>query len=1106
MPRPAPGDRSHLQKKVLLTGYPEMDGDKFNPSDYILDQLAFRGEISDLMQRMFVPPLIMTGLALSNSANDLLVSNGAVYAEIPYDTVVPHNNNGAALTSLPQTGILGIANGVSLILDIPSSGAIGDNSTLNTVRAKVVWLDGELRNKQSNPLTTYSYVRKARLEIAINPATPANYPIQLGQFQCTIVGPNVTTFTVVAGARSEDFHFQFEKAPTSEVDAVNGNELMRLSQFLAIFSTAISDTPLWNETLTAPSARAVEDRFVDNVSNESIAGVKTLTNTTESTDKDTGGLITEGGLGVEKRINAGGRIASGTTAEGNLPPASNNDLTRKDWIEQRATSYRRQTIISGRKGPVHADFLEAAATGLTVTAKADSTTPIISSIAAGFHTDGQQKDYINRTIADKVFSGLTALATNFLGLKRVNATQVDAVATVLPPVYGSILHSDRENKINASFNGTNGDTEFIDPYGNMFRCYGSGWQISNINQYSGMNTLRCAGPNNSPSTNRCEYIPNFNIRSLEQWTMEFFFNVDSTSTPTSQFLVGITNGPSRCLSLHLHPTNGLTFNLSSNESTMNIWGDSLLNAMSAVASRTGFGGIAATTGLISPAQWYHVAWVFDGLAHKVYLNGYLIMDTKAFHLSEVFNYLKIANPAKIYLGAYPVAFPSNTTEGNISNFAFHPYVKYQTKKTWTGGDAPSARDAFTPPSVPIILSSQEDRYFEQAEAIYLDFESASDGDTFVKDKYGRSLVAYGNSNNTVTSGVYIESGSAKFGTKSLRCNGDATFANAAYIKAPVWADKWTVELWSMDNLLTAPYKTHVSLVVPNLGLGGYGFQILSEGNGTNIRYTFQLSSADASAGFISFSTTYIYSSAVYNHLAVTYDGITYRCFVNGNLVTSAVSQLRVTAGEYFCLGRHESNIYHLNGKIDDFAYLPQCKYTANFTPPVAALSASMPEQYIFDTNKMQMYKGYPTAFVAENTVFIGEVLASALNIERAISYALNGEYRERFASDFVTSGLFAFMQTRRHNIGVTGITGIARAVANGAYLTGTDGEVMDIQTYYTTAVFSFNPYSTVNRLLFGIRAGANGFVVPLYTGTGAAFYGGSGQEKADLLVEVKRSF
>ena len=61
---------------------------------------------------------------------------------------------------------------------------------------------------------------------------------------------------------------------------------------------------------------------------QSIAGAKTLVDTTQSTDKDSGALILEGGLGVEKNINAGGNIAStGTMSGSNLSGTNTGDLT-----------------------------------------------------------------------------------------------------------------------------------------------------------------------------------------------------------------------------------------------------------------------------------------------------------------------------------------------------------------------------------------------------------------------------------------------------------------------------------------------------------------------------------------------------------------------------------------------------------------------------------------------------------------------------------------------------------------------------------------------------------------------------------------------------------
>jgi C1q domain len=52
------------------------------------------------------------------------------------------------------------------------------------------------------------------------------------------------------------------------------------------------------------------------------AGKQTFTNTTQSTDKDTGSVVLEGGLGVEKNINAGGTVSGS-----NLSGSNSGDVT-----------------------------------------------------------------------------------------------------------------------------------------------------------------------------------------------------------------------------------------------------------------------------------------------------------------------------------------------------------------------------------------------------------------------------------------------------------------------------------------------------------------------------------------------------------------------------------------------------------------------------------------------------------------------------------------------------------------------------------------------------------------------------------------------------------
>lgn len=62
-----------------------------------------------------------------------------------------------------------------------------------------------------------------------------------------------------------------------------------------------------------------------------MTGPLTSTDTTQSTNKDTGSIITEGGLGVEKNINAGGNInAVGTVTGSNLSGTNTGNVTITD--------------------------------------------------------------------------------------------------------------------------------------------------------------------------------------------------------------------------------------------------------------------------------------------------------------------------------------------------------------------------------------------------------------------------------------------------------------------------------------------------------------------------------------------------------------------------------------------------------------------------------------------------------------------------------------------------------------------------------------------------------------------------------------------------------
>ena len=76
------------------------------------------------------------------------------------------------------------------------------------------------------------------------------------------------------------------------------------------------------------NAAASNAAWVSRTIDTSMSGTLTNSNTTESTDKDTGAVILQGGLGVEKNLNIGGNFnAAGSATASNLNGTNTGDVT-----------------------------------------------------------------------------------------------------------------------------------------------------------------------------------------------------------------------------------------------------------------------------------------------------------------------------------------------------------------------------------------------------------------------------------------------------------------------------------------------------------------------------------------------------------------------------------------------------------------------------------------------------------------------------------------------------------------------------------------------------------------------------------------------------------
>lgn len=83
------------------------------------------------------------------------------------------------------------------------------------------------------------------------------------------------------------------------------------------------------QSITAAICNAA---FASKTADNTIAGIQTISNTTQSTDKDTGALVIEGGLGIEKNVNIGGNLSvvGNLTVQGSLESIQTTNTEIKD--------------------------------------------------------------------------------------------------------------------------------------------------------------------------------------------------------------------------------------------------------------------------------------------------------------------------------------------------------------------------------------------------------------------------------------------------------------------------------------------------------------------------------------------------------------------------------------------------------------------------------------------------------------------------------------------------------------------------------------------------------------------------------------------------------
>ena len=278
-------------------------------------------------------------------------------------------------------------------------------------------------------------------------------------------------------------------------------------------------------------------------------------------------------------------------------------------------------------------------------------------------------------------------------------------------------------------------------------------------------------------------------------------------------------------------------------------------------------------------QWYHVALVnIANTSYKIYVNG-----------------VEIATGSATGFTATATAIGGNTSNGqNITGYMSDIRIVKGTA-VYTG--------SFTPPTQSLTAISNT--------ALLISCTNAG-----VIDQTGINLI-------TTAGDVKISTAQKKFGSSSISFDGSGD-----YLAIPnsnlfsLNSSRYTIEFWVYFNSLSGE-----QVIVERFTAGsGPGYTLYKTGSNTINLY---------GTGSV-ITTTTVFTTGTWYHVAVTYDGTNTRIFVNGTLEATAAANI-TDSGSSLIIGSRAAASAFFNGYIDDLRITKGiARYTATFTAPTSA--------------------------------------------------------------------------------------------------------------------------------------------------------------------------
>jgi hypothetical protein len=301
------------------------------------------------------------------------------------------------------------------------------------------------------------------------------------------------------------------------------------------------------------------------------------------------------------------------------------------------------------------------------------------------------------------------------------------------------------------------------------------------------------------------------------------------------------------------------------------------------------GGTGPSGGTLVANTWQHVAVVADGTNTKIYLNGTQVGSTFSGTVTS-------GTPTHFWVGACFSGL-SNWT-GYLSNARIVKGTAVYTAN-------------FTPPTAPLTAITNTSLLCNFTNAGI--FDSAS----------GNDLETVGNAQVSTTV--------AKWGTTSMAFDGTGDEAVTVAKRRLVFGTApFTVEMWVYcTNAASGATQDLVGNLTNVVGDTNWHFSISTTGVLQSGTYNNLLASSGAAT----------LSSTTWTHVAFTFDGTTYRVFINGTVGTTTSTTVRNLSDSTSAIKVGHTNFggRFFNGYIDDLRITNgYARYTANFTAPTAA--------------------------------------------------------------------------------------------------------------------------------------------------------------------------